>query len=1154
MNDGAWININTGKFEWISEHACWIKQKANADKIGLPESVFEKIQPLNSFKDRKEILLAVMNAGFLRMRGHGSMWAFEFTYPTMDALWACYQFIMDYAGDYTTCRFSNLRTNEQIEMRSGELKQKMQDDPETVMRYASKTEKNPLLKQARPSDAVLTKRYQATPEEIEQAQAVDNGDYLEWVLKSWKKGLVRLPEDTDKLKEQLAQFTKLKRSPAFKEEHSGDINSYTPAELYEAVQQDELLSNKEQVRQLIEKGAPGAKLIGESQGIKCFYVTDPALLMILASGTNWCVTQESYAEEYMKDGPFWAFYKEGEPYALLHPASKQFMDPKDHPIWKGVDNHYNAYEGVETASVYFLASASPYQVCLDMFYQSSEGETWLDNHDFSETVDESGGDDGIDRLYEGRDILGILNYLTFQGDTLGHPPTEEDLKPLMELLADYPTDVLPDLLNCSRHFADAETPYNLAIKVIQDHADQIVTAFQELSSSSPAWKAPLYDFIYNGDMWPGNSSWTEDHVKAIGAVYPPEVILEQAVNRHRWGTYVEDLHPVPTLLLQGAAQIDPKKTAEALLRFLPQSTWVMWEKFSEGLTNRQAFIKAVMDLGGYPSALPQHRSSAPSQMENVCRVLTELLDQQIMGDIRLDQPTSQITTGSVWEVTPEDWATRGIRVSQPVYIRVTLSHTQSPLGLQRVDLRRTPSGLQATLTLSGTLNKAEVLTQFTSRSPYYSSTTNLLQRLAQALEVPAEGTKEATVELGEFPEGLHPWLEELEVDWNKFTMLFPPNHPGLTLQRFLKQSEVWKRACLELNSQNREFLLHKLEQVRPAGKAAKVAHSFSAQDIPSNFWVVINLGLFNLSYHPQIFQHALEGLQKGELEGIKGISGSRIILQDFAYRGAILRMPGWATIEQNQLSRTLYGNPNYLCSNNMASMYRLFDKPADKLHGQWGLMQNVGDYLLLGLGEINNRAYNDLKYMGVASQLGQLYSHDPVVINSVKDLSRWLYAACSKLWSDGYTSKELPFTETDISEATVKGLTLLGTTYASEAEWVVKDKTLKIPQGSTLIIGINPEDTKALERWERMSPEEQEQEKQKEDLGLRAKAMEEAKLRQEAIEQLQRLPIKVSLVDVHQLEKQLMDLKIQRLTRKTSSVKIARPSDATLTKRYRNAP
>ena len=34
MREGAWINIATGKFEWITEHCDWIKLPQNAAKIG----------------------------------------------------------------------------------------------------------------------------------------------------------------------------------------------------------------------------------------------------------------------------------------------------------------------------------------------------------------------------------------------------------------------------------------------------------------------------------------------------------------------------------------------------------------------------------------------------------------------------------------------------------------------------------------------------------------------------------------------------------------------------------------------------------------------------------------------------------------------------------------------------------------------------------------------------------------------------------------------------------------------------------------------------------------------------------------------------------------------------------------------------------------
>ena len=121
MKEGFWINIATGRHERITEHCDWIKVPENAEKIGLPENVFQEIKNLpNDYggPKREKILRAVMNAarGFIRVRGHGSWIAVEFTAPTKDALGACSSLLPEVCGPLTVLRFNNLRTNESLEM------------------------------------------------------------------------------------------------------------------------------------------------------------------------------------------------------------------------------------------------------------------------------------------------------------------------------------------------------------------------------------------------------------------------------------------------------------------------------------------------------------------------------------------------------------------------------------------------------------------------------------------------------------------------------------------------------------------------------------------------------------------------------------------------------------------------------------------------------------------------------------------------------------------------------------------------------------------------------------------------------------------------------------------------------------------------------
>jgi len=119
VKEGAWINVQTGKYLWITEHATWVQDHGNARAIGLPDAVWEQIKDVQSDfsgPNRVRILFPVMDAGFIRIRGYGIQFSFEFTCAFADALKACCGFLEENAGPLTWCAFNNLRTSETVRL------------------------------------------------------------------------------------------------------------------------------------------------------------------------------------------------------------------------------------------------------------------------------------------------------------------------------------------------------------------------------------------------------------------------------------------------------------------------------------------------------------------------------------------------------------------------------------------------------------------------------------------------------------------------------------------------------------------------------------------------------------------------------------------------------------------------------------------------------------------------------------------------------------------------------------------------------------------------------------------------------------------------------------------------------------------------------
>jgi hypothetical protein len=206
------------------------------------------------------------------------------------------------------------------------------------------------MKTAKPTDALLIQRYKATPEELQACKLVDDGDYLEWVVKAMKKELIKLPEDGPKVKEWLGRFTKLKRSPRFT--GNKDINAYTPAKLFQAIQENSgAVSVREEKREIVQaaevwSGSVFSPVLRDVQ-VSVYKITDPKNAAIIAGGpsitpegrqqgeTGWCTVDEETAASYLEKGPLWVIKVNGKNYCQIHVESDQMMDANDDNIRSG---------------------------------------------------------------------------------------------------------------------------------------------------------------------------------------------------------------------------------------------------------------------------------------------------------------------------------------------------------------------------------------------------------------------------------------------------------------------------------------------------------------------------------------------------------------------------------------------------------------------------------------------------------------------------------------------------------------------------------------------------------------------------------------------------------------------------------------------------
>lgn len=115
MEEGYWIRMRDDKAWEIYDHAGDFAENPKlAKKMGLMDLynnliVKKGIKPEGrEGKKRRQIVLAIMNEGFIRVRGHGMYVTFEFTDSASIALDNIYLFGKKNFGDYTNLNIAQL--------------------------------------------------------------------------------------------------------------------------------------------------------------------------------------------------------------------------------------------------------------------------------------------------------------------------------------------------------------------------------------------------------------------------------------------------------------------------------------------------------------------------------------------------------------------------------------------------------------------------------------------------------------------------------------------------------------------------------------------------------------------------------------------------------------------------------------------------------------------------------------------------------------------------------------------------------------------------------------------------------------------------------------------------------------------------------------
>ena len=212
--------------------------------------------------------------------------------------------------------------------------------------------------------------------------------------------------------------------------------------------------------------------------------------------------------------------------------------------------------------------------------------------------------------------------------------------------------------------------------------------------------------------------------------------------------------------------------------------------------------------------------------------------------------------------------------------------------------------------------------------------------------------------------------------------------------------------------------------------------SFTMEDIPKKFFVAFD------------FKDAYKGLKEGEFYGMSGISGSGNIKFNFlgVARDAMLVMDSKKVIDLNNLTRIMYNNPHYLVSNDMDALKRIFSA-----RDNTRVLENILQYIEKELkGSKHKQLFYDATYYSLFN-MGWDWSKVLPKIKNIKSLTTFLTRKINTDFSKK-TGADYNIKEKEVNELLWNALLKIGEVYSDESEWVIKNKTFKIPSDSKLFV------------------------------------------------------------------------------------------------------
>jgi len=208
-----------------------------------------------------------------------------------------------------------------------------------------------------------------------------------------------------------------------------------------------------------------------------------------------------------------------------------------------------------------------------------------------------------------------------------------------------------------------------------------------------------------------------------------------------------------------------------------------------------------------------------------------------------------------------------------------------------------------------------------------------------------------------------------------------------------------------------------------------------------------------------------EELSVNFLEGIAGVSTSKYNIAEWlVHRDCLIVMPFEDFIQLNFAEQILYEDADYLTRNGLDVMFRIYDRKgkddSDYMQVLGNLFPKIKSEFDLEYDAIATGSNADL--FAVCSSIFDIYNSGKFKeyfskqnrVNSVKDFVDIVlkYNESGQYKNDYYYNKDFPqnIDEDKLEKIIRRGIVNSIKIYSSESEWILKDKTLYIPDNSQL--------------------------------------------------------------------------------------------------------